>query len=90
MYSINERSFCTNNMGNTSGGSLRIVPDREHSTFYNKDKIKINFNMEDDLKKELWVKKMMKTIMKMKSVQYFYIREVYTRYAQVVILIIYN
>lgn len=53
MYSINERSFCTNNMGNTSGGSLRIVPDREHSTFYNKDKIKINFNMEDDLKKRI-------------------------------------
>ena len=53
MYSINDKSFCTNNMGNTNAGSLRVVPDREHSTFYNKDKIKLDFKIEDDLKKRL-------------------------------------
>jgi hypothetical protein len=51
---VDTMSYCTNNMNNTSTGQMRNVPDSKHDEFYNEDKIKVNFNFNDELKSKLF------------------------------------
>tara|TARA_B100000963_G_C22525864_1_gene625269 strand:- start:68 stop:949 length:882 start_codon:yes stop_codon:yes gene_type:complete len=51
---VDTMSYCTNNMNDTSTGQLRNVPDSKHDQFYNNDKIKVNFNFNDELKSKLF------------------------------------
>jgi hypothetical protein len=51
---VDTKSFCVNNMDNTSTGQLRSEPDSSLDSRQNKDKIKINFNLNDELKSKLF------------------------------------
>lgn len=51
---ISNKSFCTSDMDPTSVGQLRNIPDRDKDKLYNKDKIKINFNLNNELKQKLF------------------------------------
>jgi hypothetical protein len=51
---VDTMSYCTNNMDDTSTGQMRNVPDSKHDKFYNDDKIKVNFNFNDELKSKLF------------------------------------
>ena len=51
---VSNKSFCTSDMDSTSLGDLRSIPDRDKDKLYNKDRIKINFNLNDELKHKLF------------------------------------
>jgi hypothetical protein len=51
---VSNKSFCTSDMDSTSVGNLRSIPDRDKDKLYDKDKIKINFNLNDELKHKLF------------------------------------
>jgi hypothetical protein len=51
---VSTKSLCTNNMDNTSAGQLRTIPDSSSDKLYNQDKIKVNFNFNDELKSKLF------------------------------------
>jgi len=51
---VTNKAFCTSDMDSTSIGDLRQIPDRDKDKLYNKDRIKINFNLNDELKQKLF------------------------------------
>ena len=51
---ISNKSFCTSDMDSTSVGQFRDIPDRDKDKLYDKDKIKINFNLNNELKQKLF------------------------------------
>lgn len=51
---VDTKSYCTNNMKNTSTGPMRHVPDSKHDEFYSDNKIKVNFNFNEELKSKLF------------------------------------
>ena len=51
---VSNKSFCTSDMDSTSIGQLRNIPDRDKDKLYDKDKIKINFNLNNELKQKLF------------------------------------
>ena len=51
---VTNKGFFTSDMDSTSIGDLRQIPDRDKDKLYNKDRIKINFNLNDELKQKLF------------------------------------
>jgi len=51
---ISNKSFCTSDMDSTSVGQFRNIPDIDKDKLYDKEKIKINFNLNDELKQKLF------------------------------------
>lgn len=51
---VSNKSFCTSDMDSTNVGDFRNIPDRDKDKLYNKDRIKINFNLNDELKHKLF------------------------------------
>ena len=51
---VSNKTFCTSDMDSTNVGQFRNIPDRDKDKLYNKDKIKINFNLNDELKQKLF------------------------------------
>ena len=51
---ISNKSFCTSDMDSTNVGDFRNIPDRDKDKLYEKDRIKINFNLNDELKHKLF------------------------------------